>query len=122
MSGSNSRVSKIRRESFMLLLVLGIEMIFLGSYNYWKSFDFKYQLQFIPYALLGIAVLMASILCIGLFRNFDVTITNDGLAAFLQKIQLCYDKNRKAESWFGAIMVVRGATTAFSFFPKKLET
>jgi len=118
---STSRVSKIRRESFMLLLVLGIEMIFLVAIIIGNPFDFKYQLQFIPYALLGIAVLMAIYSLFKTIQNFDVTITNDGLAAFLQKTIDAYDKNRKAESWFGAIMLSGGVLTAFSFFPKKLE-
>jgi hypothetical protein len=118
---STSRVSKIRRESFMLLLVLGLEMVLLVAIIIGNPFDFKYQLQFIPYVLLGVAVLMAIYSLIRTIQNFDVTITNDGLTAFLQKTINAYEKNRKAEKWFGAIIFSAGVLTAFSFLPKKLE-
>jgi len=118
---STSRVSRIRRESFMLLLILSLEMILLVAIIIGNPFDFKHQLQFIPYALLGIGVLMAIFTLVKTIKNFDVTITNDGLADFLQKTINAYEKNRKAESWFGSIIFSAGVLTAFSFLPKKLE-
>ena len=118
---STSRVSRIRRESFMLLLVLSLEMILLVAIIIGNPFDFKHQLQFIPYALLGIGVLMAIISLCKTIKNFDVTITKDGLADFLQKTINAYEKNRKAERWFGSIIFSAGVLTAFSFLPKKLE-
>jgi len=118
---STSRVSTIRRESFMLLLVLVLEMVFLIAIIIGNPFDFKYALQFIPYALLGIGVLIAIWTLLKMIKNFDVRITNDGLTGFLQKTINAYEKNRKAERWFGTIMVSAGVLTAFSFLPKKLE-
>ena len=118
---STSRVSKIRRESFMLLLVLGLEMVLLAAIIIGNPFDFKYQLQFIPYALLGIGILMAIFSLFKTIQNFDVTITNDGLSAFLQNTITAYEKNRKAERWFGAIIFSAAVLTAFSWLPKKLD-
>ena len=118
---STSRVSTIRRESFILLLVLVLEMVFLIAIIIGNPFDFKYALQFIPYALLGIGVLIAIWTLLKMIKNFDVRITNDGLTGFLQKTINAYEKNRKAERWFGTIMVSAGVLTAFSFLPKKLE-
>ena len=118
---STSRVSTIRRESFMLLLVLVLEMVFLIAIIIGNPFDFKYALQFIPYALLGIGVLIAIWTLLKMIKNFDVRITNDGLTGFLQKTINAYEKNRKAERWFGTIMFSAGVLTAFSFLPKKLE-
>jgi len=118
---STSRVSTIRRESFILLLVLVLEMVFLIAIIIGNPFDFKYALQFIPYALLGIGVLIAIWTLLKMIKNFDVRITNDGLTGFLQKTINAYEKNRKAERWFGTIMFSAGVLTAFSFLPKKLE-
>ena len=118
---SNSRVSKIRRESFMLLFILCMEMVLLVAIFLSNPFDFKYPVQFVPYGLLAIGVLMAIASLYKTIRSFDAGITNDGLAAFLQKTIDAYEKNRNAERWFGAIIVSAGVLTALSFLPNKLE-
>jgi hypothetical protein len=40
---------------------------------------------------------------------------------FLKRTIAEYEKNKKMEQWFGAIIFAAGTLTALSFFPRKLE-
>jgi dolichol kinase len=100
----------------MCVILLLLTAIFVGN-----PFDFKYTLQFVPYGLLTIAVLLGAYELFKNIQRFDVPVTNDGLAEFLKKTINGYEKNKKAESWFGIILFSAGILTAFSFLPQKLE-
>jgi hypothetical protein len=118
---SRSRVSKIRRENWSHLLLMVITLIFLAGILAGNPFDFKYKLQYLPYGVLAIGVMMAIGSLIKSLRNFRVNISNVNLDLFLKKTIREYEKARNMQSWFGLIIFTAGVSTAFSFLPKKLE-
>jgi len=118
---SRSRISKLRKENIFLLLYMVIILGFLTAIFMGNPFDFNYTWQYIPYAMLAVGVIMAIFSLYKSLRNFDVDINTIPLDNFLKKTIAVYEKNKKWEQWFGIILLLAGASTVFSFLPKKLE-
>lgn len=118
---SRSRVSKIRRNNTVYLVLMLLTLLFLAAIFAGNPFDFKYRLQYIPYGILSIGVLLAIISLVKSFKTFTTNINSVSLDNFLKRTIEEYDKNKKIERWFGVIIFSAGLLTAFSFLPKKLE-
>ena len=118
---SRSRVSKIRRDSILYLVLMILNLVILAAIFAGNPFDFKYMVQYIPYGILAVGVLLAMRSLIKTLRLFNVDTNNVSLDSFLKRTIEGYEKNKKAETWFGIILVSAGTLTAFSFLPKKLE-
>ena len=118
---SRSRVSKIRRNNTIYLVLMLLTLLFLAAIFAGNPFDFKYRLQYIPYGILSIGVLLAIISLVKSFKTFTTNINSVSLDNFLKRTIEEYDKNKKIERWFGVIIFSAGLLTAFSFLPKKLE-
>lgn len=119
---SNSRVSRIKRENTLLLLVMFLEFFFLMAVFAGNPFDFKYLWQYVPFLFISIGNLMAIIVLFSVYKMLKTDITDSNLTSFLKNIIETFEKNKKAEGWFGAIMFVSGCLTIFSFLPNKLVT
>src|SRR6187551_762177 len=118
---SRSRVSKIRRNNTIYLVLMLLTLLFFAAIFAGNPFDFKYRLQYIPYGILFIGVLLAIISLVKSFKTFTTNINSVSLDNFLKRTIEEYDKNKKIERWFGVIIFSAGLLTAFSFLPKKLE-
>lgn len=118
---SRSRVSKIRRDNMILMILMVFNLIILAAIFAGNPFDFKYTLQYVPYGILAIGVLLALLSLIKSFKSFDVNMNNVRLDVFLKRTIDGYEKNKKMERWFGIIIFSAGVLTALSFLPKKLE-
>lgn len=118
---SRSRVSKIRRNNTVYLVLMLLTLLFLVAIFAGNPFDFKYRLQYIPYGILFIGVFLAIISLVKSFKTFTTNINSVSLDNFLKRTIEEYDKNKKIERWFGVIIFSAGLLTAFSFLPKKLE-
>jgi NAD/NADP transhydrogenase beta subunit len=118
---SVSRVSRIRRSNFMLLVWMFAVVIFIIAIIIGNPFDFKYSWQFFPYLVIGLGAFIAIGAILVTLRRFDVNISTSNLSGFLVKIIEGYEKNKQMERWFGIIVFAAGALTVFSFLPKKLE-
>ena len=118
---SRSRVSKIRRNNTIYLVLMLLTLLFLAAIFAGNPFDFKYRLQYIPYGILFIGVLLAIISLVKSLKTFTTDINDVSLDNFLKRAIAEYDKNKKIERWFGIIIFSAGLLTAFSFLPKKLE-
>jgi membrane protease YdiL (CAAX protease family) len=118
---SRSRVSKIRRNNTIYFVLMLLTLLFLVAIFAGNPFDFKYRLQYIPYGILFIGVLLAIISLVKSFKTFTTNINSVSLDNFLKRTIEEYDKNKKIERWFGVIIFSAGLLTAFSFLPKKLE-
>ncbi len=118
---SRSRVSRIRRNNTIYLVLMLITLLVLAAIFAGNPFDFKYTMQYIPYCILFIGVLLAVISLIKSLKNFSVNINNVSLDNFLKTTIAEYEKTKKIERWFGIIIFSAGVLTAFSFLPKKLE-
>ena len=118
---SRSRVSKIIRNNTIYLVLMLATLVFLIAIFAGNPFDFKYWLQYIPYGILFIGVLLAVISLVKSLKSFTTNINNLTLDSFLKRTIAEYEKNKKIEHWFGIIIFSAGILTAFSFLPKKLE-
>lgn len=118
---SRSRVSKIRRDTVIYLILMLVNLVFLTGIFAGNPFDFRYAAQYIPYGLLTVGVLLAMLSLIKTLQRFNVNTNKVNLYAFLKTTIEEYEKNKKMESWFGMIIFSSGVLTVFSFLPKKLE-
>jgi hypothetical protein len=118
---SKSRVSKIRRQHGIYMVLMVICFLFLAAILAGNPFDFKYKWQYIPYGFLTIGVLLAIVSLIKSIRSFSININNVSLDVSLKKIIEAYEKNKKIERLFGILIITAGTLTAFSFLPNKLE-
>lgn len=117
---SRSRVSRIRKENFVLLAWMLIISAFLIALLIGNPFDFRYTLQYMPYCILLIGVFLAIGSIYKSLRQFDVNLNKENLGVFLKRTIEEYEKNRKRNSWFGMIIFFAGTLTIFSFLPHKL--
>ena len=94
---SRSRVSKIRRNNTVYLVLMLLTLLFLAAIFAGNPFDFKYRLQYIPYGILSIGVLLAIISLVKSFKTFTTNINSVSLDNFLKRTIEEYDKNKKIE-------------------------
>lgn len=119
---SNSRVSRLKRDNTLLMLLMLLEFAFLVAVFAGNPFDFKFLWQYVPFLFILVGNLMAIMVLFKAYKMLKTDITNANLRSFLRNLIETFEKNKKAEGWFGAIMVVSGCLTSFSFFPNKLAT
>ena len=118
---SRSRVSKIRTKNNIYMVLMLVDLLLLAAVFAGNPFDFKYSLQYLPYGVLTIGVLLAIVALIKSIQNFSGNINDTPLDNFLKKTINAYEKNKKIERLFGVLIVGAGTLTAFSFLPNKLE-
>ena len=117
---SRSRIAKIRRDNILYMVLMMMNLVILAAIFAGNPFDFKYLLQYIPYGILTIGVLMAMVSLFKSLQSFNVNLNHVNLDAFLKKT-IEFEKNRKMERWFGIIIVFAGVLTGLSFLPHKLQ-
>lgn len=117
---SNSRIAKIKRENTVLILLMFLELFFLVAIFAGNPFDFNYMWQYVPFLFILVGNIMAIVVLFKVYRMIKKEITDANLSYFLQNMIDGFEKNKKAEGWFGAIMFVSGCLTIFSFLPHKL--
>ena len=118
---SRSRITKIRRNNILYMVLMMMNLVILAAIFIGNPFDFKYSLQYIPYGILTIGVLMALISLLKSLKSFNVNVNHVNLDFFLKKIIVEFEKTRKIERWFGIIIVSAGVLTGLSFLPNKLQ-
>lgn len=118
---SRSRVAKIRRENILYLVLMLLNLVLLGAIFAGNPFDFKYDLQYIPFGILAAGVLIAIASLIKSLQSFNVDLNTVNLDHFLRKTIGEFEKNKKMQGRFGLLIFSSGMLTAFSFLPKKLE-
>lgn len=118
---SRSRIAKIRRDNILYMVLMMMNLVILAAIFAGNPFDFKYLLQYIPYGILTIGVLMAMVSLFKSLQSFNVNLNHVNLDAFLKKTIVEFEKNRKMERWFGIIIVSAGVLTGLSFLPHKLQ-
>lgn len=119
---SNSRISRLKRDNTLLMLLMFLQFAFLVAVFAGNPFDFKFLWQYVPFLFISIGNLMAIVVLFKVFKMLKNDVTDTNLKSFLQSMIETFEKNKKAEGWFGAVMFVSGCLTIFSFLPHKLET
>lgn len=118
---SRSRIAKIRRDNMLYMLLMIMNLVILAAIFAGNPFDFKYLMQYIPYGILTIGVLLAIVSLFKSLQSFNVNLNHVNLDFFLKKTIIEFEKSRKMERWFGIIIVSAGVLTALSFLPNKLQ-
>jgi hypothetical protein len=118
---SRSRVSKIRRQTIMYMILMVFNLVLFVAIFAGNPFDFKYTVQYVPFGILTIGVLMAMYSLFKTLQRFNVNMNHVSLEHFLTSTIGEFEKNKKMETWFGSIIFAAGTLTVFSFLPKKLE-
>jgi hypothetical protein len=116
---SRSRIAKIRQENILHMISMVLTLAFLTGIFIGNPFDFEYSLQYVPYGLLAIGVLLAIATLVKSLQSFRMNINKVSLDIFLRRIIDEFEKSKRMQRWFGTIMFSAGVLTAFSFFPKK---
>src|SRR5690349_17373066 len=89
---SRSRIASIRRGNLALLFFLLLDLVFLAGILLGNPFDFTYSIQFVPYALLAIGVLMAMGSLVVSLMHFNVNLNHAPLENFLVTTLAAYEK------------------------------
>lgn len=76
-----------------------MNLVILAAIFAGNPFDFKYSLQYIPYGILTIGVLMAMVSLFKSLQSFNVNLNHVNLDAFLKKTIVEFEKSRKKEGF-----------------------
>ena len=79
---SRSRVAKIRRESTRYLILMILNLVLLAGIFAGNPFDFTYTVQYIPYAILAVGILLAIGSLMKTFKLFNVNPNDVDLGTF----------------------------------------
>ncbi len=118
---SVSRVSVIKRQYQAFFFMLTAELFLILAILAGNPFDFKYKVQYIPYVLLGIGIIIAFLNLLKLYRKLNGTLSGNSIGVFLKNILEMYEQNKVFEKWFGFIFLSVGFIIPLSFLPQKME-
>jgi hypothetical protein len=113
-------IDKINRLYNGFYVVLAIEVVALIGILFGNPFDLKYNIQYIPYALLLIGVLIAFFNLLHIHRSIHKLSPDKRIDQYLKSIGAIYDRNKRFEKWFGFIFLSIGLLIPFSFLPTKI--
>lgn len=114
-------VDRIKRMYTGFYIVLTVEIVVLVAILVGNPFDFQYNLQFLPYALLLIGVVLAFKNLRHLSGAINKLSARSTIDLYLKGIVSIYDQNKRYEKWFGVSLLAVGLLVPFSFLPQKLE-
>ena len=118
---SFTRISKIKQQYNVFFIILLIELVGLSAVLIGNPFDFKYKLQFVPYAFLFAGIIIAFFNLLNLYKNISGPLSNNSIGTFLKNILDSYERNKVFEKWFGMIFLSIGLMVPLSFLPQKIE-
>ena len=113
-------VDKIKTMYNGFYVVLGVETVALIGILAGNPFDFKYTLQFLPYMLLMIGVVIAFFNLLHISRSIAKLSAKSAIDHYVKEIVAIYDRNKRFEKWFGLSFLAVGFLVPFSFMPNKI--
>ena len=113
-------VDKIKRLYNGFYVVLSVETVALLAVLAGNPFDFKYTLQYLPYVLLLIGVIIAFFNLLHLSRSIARLSAKSAIDQYVKGIVSIYDRNKRFERWFGLSFLAVGFLVPFSFLPNKV--
>lgn len=120
-SRATTTVDKIKRLYAGFYVVLTVEVIVLVGILLGNPFDFHYNLQYLPYALLLVGVIMAFVNLRHIGNSINRLSARSRIDLYLKEIVSIYDRNKRFEKWFGVSLLSVGLLVPFSFLPQKIE-
>jgi xanthosine utilization system XapX-like protein len=101
-------------------VVLSVETIALLGVLAGNPFDFRYTLQYLPYLLLLIGVVIAFFNLLHISRSIARLSAKSAIDQYVREIVAIYDRNKRFEKWFGLSFLAVGFLVPFSFIPNKI--
>ncbi len=115
-------VDRIKKLNNFFYIVLSIEIVFLIALFVGNPFDFRYTVQYLPYALLLIGIVIAFVNLLRLSKALQkLSPAISSIDHYLKSLLSIYDRNKRFEKWFGLIFLSIGLVIPFSFLPQKLD-
>ena len=114
-------VDKIRRLYNSFFIVLTLELVFFIALFLGNPFDFQYRIQFVPFVILFIGVVIAFVNLVHITRAVSNLSPGVRIDRYLTSVINVYDQNKRFERWFGIIFLSMGLVIPFSFLPPKIE-
>ncbi len=114
-------LDKINRLYNGFYVILAIEVVVLIAILLGNPFDFRYNIQYIPYGLLLIGVIIAFFNLLHIHRSIRKLSPDNRIDQYLKSIGAIYDRNKRFEKWFGVIFLSIGLLVPFSFLPTKID-
>src|SRR5690349_6316191 len=115
-------VDKIKKMNSFFFAVLTIEIVFLLALFLGNPFDFRYKLQYVPFGVLLIGVIIAFINVLQLSAAIRKLAPGEStIDHYLKSIVSVYDRNKRFEKWFGIIFLSTVLVVPFAFLPQKLD-
>lgn len=118
---SVSRVERLKKQYFGFFVLLIVEAGFMLAILFGNPFDFKYQIQFLPFLLLLMGIIVAFINLTQYYEKINTSLIDKNIGTFLHGILEFYEKNKTYEKWFGIILFSIGFLVPLSFLPPKIE-
>ena len=118
---SVSRVERLKKQYLSFFVLLIVEAGFMIAILFGNPFDFKYQIQFLPFLLLLMGIIVAFINLTRYYEKINKPFIDKNIGTFLNDILDFYEKNKKYEKWFGLILFSIGFLVPLSFLPPKIE-
>ena len=113
-------VDKIKSLYNGFYVVMSAETIALLGILAGNPFDFKYTLQYLPYLLLLIGVIIAFFNLLHISRAIARLSAKSAIDQYVKEIVAIYDRNQRFEKWFGLSFLAVGFLVPFSFLPNKI--
>lgn len=117
----STTVDKMKRLYLSFYIVLSIEIVFFVAVFIGNPFDFKYKLQYAPYALLLLGVCIAFVNLVILHRAIGKLSPERRIDEYVKNIVSIFNKNQKFEKGFGIMFLSAGLLVPLSFLPQKIE-
>ena len=118
---SFSRVERLKKQYLGFFVLLIVEAGFMLAILFGNPFDFKYQIQFLPFLLLLTGIIVAFINLTRYYEKISQPLPNKNIGTYLKSILDFYEKNKTYEKWFGLILLSIGFLVPLSFLPPKIE-
>src|SRR5688572_7397000 len=113
-------VDKIKTMYNGFYVVLSVETVALLGILAGNPFDFKYTLQYLPYLLILIGVVIAFFNLLQISRSIARLSAKSAIDHYVKEIVAIYDRNKRFEKWFGLSFLAVGFLVPFSFLPNKI--
>ncbi|WP_304238212.1 hypothetical protein [Jiulongibacter sediminis] len=114
---ASSRIETLKSENQKLCLLFGIEAFIILAILTGNPFDFIHAWQFIPFGILGIAIIIALLRSIRTLRSLDHLNSDQNLSSYLKTAIVHFEKVELFNRWFRLSFLAAGICTIFSFIP-----
>ena len=114
-------IDKINRLYRSFYAILAIEIVVLIAILLGNPFDFRYNIQYLPYGLLLPGVIIAFFNLRHIHTSILKLSPGNQIDLYLKSIGAIYERNKRFERWFGSTLLSIGLLVPFSFLPTKID-